>query len=112
MRRTTQYKTLLRDADIDDMSRRIEHFLPENGLEEQEVLRLRLTMEKLLRRVRNRFDWGTECVLTLGSRFGQRYVQLSYASAPFDPTASHRESDGEAWSARLLADFGVVPTWS
>ena len=112
MGKTAELKSLLRDADIDAITEKVGHFLAEQGLEPQEALRLRLTMERLLLRVRDRFDWGQECVLTLGSRFGQPYVLLSYAGESYDPTALHRESDGEAWSARLLESYGVVPVWS
>ena len=111
MIRTTGYRTL-RGADIDAMAEQIEHFLTEQKVSRQDTLRLRLTMEELLLRVRDHAGRDTACTLALGRRFGRVYVQLSYAGEAFDPTVIYRQSEGEAWSAQLLANLGAVPSWS
>ena len=111
MIRTTEYRTL-RGADIDAMAEQIEHFLTEQKVSRQDTLRLRLTMEELLLRVRDHAGRDTACTLALGRRFGRVYVQLSYVGEAFDPTVIYRESEGEAWSAQLLANLGAVPSWS
>ena len=111
MIRTTEYR-MLRGADIDAITEQIEHFLTEQQVSWEDTLRLRLTMEELLLRVRDQRGRDTPCALTLGRRFGRAYVQLSYVGEAYDPTSVYRESEGEAWSAQLLANLGAVPSWS
>ena len=53
---------MLRGADIDAMAEQIEHFLTEQKVSRQDTLRLRLTMEELLLRVR---DHAGQCNLVL-----------------------------------------------
>lgn len=112
MGQITEYKTQLRGTDIDAIARHIEQFLTEQELPRRDVLRLRLTMEELLLRIRDVRGRNTECVLALGTRLGRPRIRLSYAGEAFDPTVKFRESDGEAWSEQLLASLGVLPAWS
>ena len=53
---------MLRGADIDAMAEQIEHFLTEQKVSRQDTLRLRLTMEELLLRVR---ELAEQCNLVL-----------------------------------------------
>lgn len=108
---STEYFTA-NNADIAAMCERTEHFLREQGLERREIERMRLTLETLLRRIGERLGWATRCSLTLGRRMGRARVELRYAGDAFDPALIGRESEGEAWSAQLLADVGLVPLWS
>ncbi len=100
------------NADIGEMCGRIERFLAEQELGARETERLCLTMERLLRRIGERMGWGTPCELTLERRLGRARVLLRYPGDAFDPTLIGRESEGDGWSAQLLADLGLVPEWS
>ncbi len=100
------------NADIAEMCARIERFLAQEGFEPREAERLRLTAETLLRRVSERLGWGTRCTLSLERHPGFVRIRLRYAGGAFDPTLVGRESEGDAWSARLLAGLGLVPEWS
>lgn len=108
----TEYQMLLGRADIDTAAGRIERFLTEEGIARRDVLRLRLTMEELLLRIRDARGRNTPCVLALGKRLGRVHIQLRYPGAAYDPTVIYRENDGEAWSEQLLIGIGVVPAWS
>lgn len=99
-------------AGVRDASERIERFLRAQDLAAQETVRLRLTMETLLRRIGERFGRDAACELSLGRRMGRVYIRLDYPGKSFDPTVVGRESEGELWSAQLLTELGLVPEWS
>ena len=99
----------LRRTDIDTISERIDAFLTEQKLTKKDVLRLRLTMEELLLRVREHSGEETACTLQMGRRIGGAYVEVDYRGEAFDPTA---EDDGASWSAQLLTNMGLAPSWS
>ena len=99
-------------ADVGDVCDTVAHYLAEEGLSARETERLRLTTERLLTRIGERMGRRTPCELALGRRLGRMFIAVSYRGAAFDPTAIARESEADVWSARLLADLGLVPDWS
>ena len=87
-----------------------EPFLKKEKVDRHSALRLRLTLEELLLRLREREDAPASFQLTMGRRFGKASILLHYGGAAFDPTA---EPDaGETWQAQILTNLGLSPAWS
>ncbi len=93
---------------IDDISESIREYLESLSIERRNILRIRLTMEEMLLRIRDVQDRPLQISLGLGKQYGKPLVSLKYGGQPFDPT----EGDSEQWNDRILASAGLSPTWN
>ena len=101
----------LQPENIDCFSHRMTEVLSGRGLGKQDVLRLRLTLEELLLRIRDRFGEDTVCAMKISRTFRNLSVEVTYGGEAFDPTPGNRE-EGEAWSEIILENMGLAPAWS
>ena len=88
----------------------IDPFLKKEKVGRQNALRLRLTLEELLLRLREREDAPASFHLSMGRRFGKASIFLRYGGAAFDPTTGADE--GETWQSQILTNLGLSPAWS
>lgn len=93
---------------IDDISEAIDQFLNGAGVERRNILRIRLTLEEMLLRVRDMKEPPQRVSLGLGKQFGKMAVSLKYEGGPFDPT----EGEADNWNDRILISAGLSPAWN
>ncbi len=93
---------------VDDISDSINGFLVSLSIERRNILRIRLTMEEMLLRIKDNQQEPLQISLGLGKRYGKPVVNLKYEGQPFDPT----EGNAEHWNDRILASAGLLPTWN
>lgn len=93
---------------VDDISEAIDQFLKTAGVERRNILRIRLTMEEILLRIRDMNEPPRHVRLGLGKQFGRMTVSLKYEGDPFDPT----EGEAESWNDKILISVGLSPSWS
>lgn len=96
---------------IDQISETLSHALQQFGMEKRNRIRIRLSFEESLLRLRDRFGEDASVVLSMGSRIGRPFIQLSLEGDVFNPL-SKREVDLEDWSGALLTAVGLYPQYS
>ncbi len=100
----------INDEGIDSISRELEAYLERIGIALRNRLRIRLSYEESLLRMRDRFGEETEVILTLG-KWGRRpFIELSHYGEQFNPL-SKREVSMEDWSGSLLTSVGLYPQY-
>ena len=96
---------------IDDFSEQLDGFLEEAGTERQNRLRIRLSMEESLLRMRDRFGEEDTFEASFSIRFRRYAFQISHEGEIFNPL-SKTESALEDWSGTLLTAVGLSPQYS
>ena len=101
----------LEAAEIDNFSLAIEMTLEEMGIEHQNILRIRLSLEESLLRFRDRF--GEEAVVqtVIASRFGKSFIQIELEGDAYNPL-SKTESELDDWNGPLLTAVGLSPQYN
>ena len=96
----------LRGADIDAFSEQLESSLSELGIERQNRLRIRLSMEEALLRLRDRFGESAQIDTEIATLFGKLHIQISLEGDPYNPL-SKTESELDDWNGPLLSSVGM-----
>ena len=96
---------------IDKISEEMETRLEVIGVTLSNRLRIRLSYEESLLRMRDHFGEDTEVSLAIGSRMGKPFVEISQSGVQFNPL-SKREVSLEDWSGTLLTSVGLYPQYS
>ncbi|MCR5035416.1 MAG: dicarboxylate/amino acid:cation symporter [Clostridia bacterium] len=114
MRRTLpafskEYK--LNGEGIDLISETLSNALEQFGMEKRNRIRIRLSFEESLLRLRDKFGKDATVVLSMGNSLGRPFIQLSLEGDVFNPL-SKREVDLEDWSGALLTAVGLYPQYS
>lgn len=98
---------------IDEMAEKIDMYLTALKMESKNRLRIRLSMEEILLRMRDEFGDNNTCVLQMGTHFIRPCLMLEMEGAPFDPTVQHGEDEEfSEWSNRMLENMGLYPQYS
>lgn len=98
---------------IDEMAEKIDMYLTALKMESKNRLRIRLSMEEILLRMRDEFGDNNTCVLQMGTHFIRPCLMLEMEGAPFDPTVRHGEDEEfSEWSNRMLENMGLYPLYS
>lgn len=105
---TKEYK--LNNEAIQQAVAEIDPFLKKEKIDRQNAIRLRLTLEELLLRLREREDAPDTFQLSMGRRFGKASILLRYGGAALNPTAAPEEE--ETWQSQILTNLGLSPAWS
>ncbi len=97
--------------DIEEFSSWVDEILNNAGVERQNNLRIRLSMEEAILRYRDHF--GEEAILhvTSASRFGKPYIQIELEEEAYNPLSSPT-NEIEDWSGSLLTAVGLQPQYS
>ena len=88
----------------------IDPFLVKQKIKKQNVLRLRLTIEELLLRVKESGITDGSFSMSMERRYGKTSILLRYKGDSFDPTFSSDEN--ETWQSQILSNLGLLPIWS
>ena len=101
----------LRAENIDAFSETMETILTGIDMERQNRLRIRLSLEEAMLRMRDRFGEDAQVNAVVGSRFRRPYIQLDHEGGAFNPL-SNTDSELEDWSSSLLTSVGLCPRYS
>ena len=96
---------------IDHISETLSQALEQFGMEKRNRIRIRLSFEESLLRLRDRFGQNATVVLSMGTRIGRPFIQVALEGDVFNPL-SKREVDLEDWSGALLTAVGLYPQYS
>ncbi|MBP3737388.1 MAG: cation:dicarboxylase symporter family transporter [Lachnospiraceae bacterium] len=96
---------------IDDYSENLEKDLEMLGIERQNRLRIRLSMEEALLRMRDRFGEDAVVETELSSLLGRSHIQISLEGDPYNPL-SKTESELDDWNGPLLTSVGMNPQYN
>ncbi|MDO5134187.1 MAG: cation:dicarboxylase symporter family transporter [Eubacteriales bacterium] len=100
---------LLDSSGVDAISSRIEELLRKRGVNRENIIRLRLTMEEYLIRISKRYKGSRKVTLISGQRFGRPYLKLRYRGESYNPALSGPEDE---LTAVLLGNLGLAPMWT
>ena len=101
----------LNGENIDTFSETLETILSGIDMERQNRLRIRLSLEEAMLRMRDRFGEDAVVLASVGSRFKRGYIQLDLEGDPFNPL-SNVDNELEDWSSSLLTSVGLSPRYS
>ncbi len=96
---------------IDSCSEAIEEKMLECGTDRQNRVRIRLSFEESLLRMKSRFGEDQVFFLLIRERFGKVTLQLELEGDIYNPL-SKTEGGPEDWSGRLLTAVGLFPLYS
>ena len=96
---------------IDQISEILHQQLERFGVEQKNRIRIRLSFEESLLRMRDRFGENATVILSMGYRIGRPFIQVTLEGDMFNPL-SKREVDLEDWSGSLLTAVGLYPQYS
>lgn len=88
----------------------IDPLLEQEKVDKQNALRLRLTLEELLLRIRDADSAAKSFQMSTGRRFGRTSILLRYDGPAFDPTTGGDEE--QTWQSQILSNLGLSPAWS
>ncbi len=96
----------LSNAAIDEASNHVYQIAGEHGMQRREALRLRLSIEEMLLRLRDTLGESAACALTVRKRLSSSYIELHAAGDRLDLT--HGDDD-ESARDDLLSMLGLAP---
>lgn len=96
---------------IDEISEHLEETLEEFGTEWRNRLRIRLSIEEALLRMRDHFGENARVRLEIGTRFGRSFIQICHEGEIYNPL-SKTEVDLQDWCGAMLTSFGIYPQYS
>ena len=112
MKVESYYQTYpLNGAGIDELSAAIDSRLEPIGIERENRLRIRLSMEEALLRMRDHFGENKEVTLIIAGKMARPYVQIALEGPIFNPL-SKTAVELEDWSGSLLTAVGLSPQYS
>ena len=112
MKLTPWQKTFpLHAYQIDLFSERVDEALREIKTERLNRLRIRLSLEEALLRLRDRFGQDAEVSAVIASRFGRPFIQIELEGEAFNPL-SRTETELEDWNSSLLTAVGLSPRYN
>lgn len=98
-------------AGIDQLSEEIDNRLETIRLERENRLRIRLSMEEALLRMRDHFGEKKQVTLTIAERWARPYVQIELEGEIFNPLSKTAVELAD-WSGTLLTAVGLAPQYS
>lgn len=101
----------LNGQSIDAFSEVLEDRLTGIDMERQNRLRIRLSIEEALLKMRDRFGEEASVQGIISSRFRRTYIQLNHEGDAFNPL-SKTDNELEDWSSSLLTSVGLSPRYS
>lgn len=112
MRNSAQTRTFtLSDEDIDLFSDWLLRALIEMRIERHNCTRVRILMEEVLLRVRERLGEDTVVDAFVERRFGRPRLRLEIVGEPYNPLGSVGEELG-SWESSLFTAIGLTPQYS
>lgn len=103
---TFQEEYLLEPASIDRISDKLDELLRGYQVEQQNILRIRLSFEEALLQLRDRFGETQTVCLLVQNRFGRITLNLEAEGETFNPL-SREEGEMADWSSSMLTAVGL-----
>ena len=109
----TAYETnfILTAESIDEFSDAIETKLAGIGTERQNRMRIRLSFEEALLRMRDRFGEDLTVHAYIGKKYGRMVIEVTYEGEAFNPLSSE-ENELADLSSSLLSSVGLAPQYT
>lgn len=104
-------KFILTGQSIDGFSEKLEEYLNLIGMERQNRLRIRLSLEEALLRMRDRFGEETEVAVLIHKHLGRLIIQVEEMGDAYNPLSSE-ENELEDLCSSLLTAIGLSPQYS
>ncbi len=104
-------KFILNGPAIDEFSELVEETLRQLDMERQNRLRIRLSLEEALLRMRDHFGEDSEVTASIKKRLGRLNIQVEKEGEPFNPLSSE-ENELEDLCSSLLTAVGLSPQYS
>ncbi len=101
---------ILEDAAIDRFSEKVDEALRGIETERQNRLRIRLSLEESLLRIRDRLGEEQEVKAHIGKRLGRLVIRIEFESEPYNPL-SDEENNLEDLCSSLLTAVGLSPQY-
>lgn len=101
----------LENGEIDRFSEMLETRLEEIGMERQNRLRIRLSLEEALLRFRDHFKEPVRIDADISYFLGKPHVQIALEGTPYNPL-SRTESELDDWNGPLLTSVGLNPQYN
>ena len=101
----TNRKMVLNEEAIELVSKNLQDYLSDLGIERRNIQRIRLTAEEMLLNIFKNRSRGTEIQVGIGKQFGRQVFQLRYAGEAYDPTKYD-----DSWSDDLMRSLGYYPS--
>ncbi len=98
-------------ASIDEISDQLDSSLEDFGSDWRNRLRIRLSIEEALLRMRDHFGESAKVRLEMGSRFKRSFIQIRHEGDIYNPL-SKTEVDLQDWCGAMLTSFGMYPQYS
>ena len=95
---------------IETFSETLDYLLQEMEIEGQNRIRIRLSYEESLLRMRDHFGEENQAKLRFHKKMGRFYIQMEVEGEIFNPL-SKLETDLEDWSGSLLTSIGLAPQY-
>lgn len=95
---------------IETFSETLDYLLQEMEIEGQNRIRIRLSYEESLLRMRDHFGEENQAKLRFHEKMGRFYIQMEVEGEIFNPL-SKLETDLEDWSGSLLTSIGLAPQY-
>ena len=102
---------LLNAETVDRFSEKVAEYLNSVKNDPKETMRIRLSVEEILLRFRERFGENVRVKLVCYSSLGQPIVELRVKEDSFDPLEDGKE-DGGTFGRKLLANLQTTPIYS
>ena len=110
-KQTSSFTFPLTSSGIDSCSEILESQLIRLGIETQNRIRLRFSLEEALLRMRDHFGEDSFFVLSIDNFFGRIQIQITMEGDIFNPL-SKTQVELEDWSGTLLTAVGLSPLYS
>ena len=109
--REYQKKFILTGPAIDEFSDLLEETFNQIEMEPQNRLRIRLSLEEALLRMRDHFGEESEVMASIKRQMGRIIIQVEMEGDPFNPLSSE-ENELEDLCSSLLTSVGLSPQYS
>ena len=98
----------LTEETVDQIAEWLQDLCDRIGVERKEKLRIRLTIEEILIKIRHHSENTVSVQAGIGKQYGKWVFCLQYDGESFDPA----DYDNDDWSDRVMQSLGVIPVWS
>lgn len=104
-------KELLLDlTGVEEASETVQTWLQEAGAKRRDIIRLRMAVEELATDLCRHGEGQLRAEFRFFRRFGRDHLRIRYGGEKYDPTAPSG-GEMEEFTARILAQTGITPTW-
>ena len=101
----------LKPAEIDAFSDQLEASLISIQAERKNRIRIRLSMEEALLRLKDNYGEEAQVTAVIDSRLGSSFIQIELEGAPYNPL-SQEDTELDDWNSSLLTAIGLSPRYS